>query len=144
MDVGNNPLGVAISDRTRTVYVGNFNNGEHPGTISMINEGTCNGTHTAGCAGRPPAVTVGPGPYIPFVDARTGTVYIPDFSWADLSVINGSKCNAARTSGCREVHEVPIGSQPVGVVTSPSSSTLYVALGFPFPSGPMVIVKIKN
>jgi hypothetical protein len=40
--------------------------------------------------------------------------------------------------------EVPVGSQPVGVVTSPSNPTLYVALGFPTPSGPMVIVKIKN
>jgi DNA-binding beta-propeller fold protein YncE len=143
--VGHNPLGVAINDKTRTVYVGNFNNGDYPGTLSMINEATCNGTHTAGCAGRPATITVGPGPYIPVVDARTGTVYVPDFSWADVTVINGSKCNAARTTGCRAaVHEISVGSQPVNVVISPRTSTLYVALAFPSQSGPMVIVKIKN
>ena len=144
VDVGHNPLGVAVSDRVRTVYVGNFNNGEYPGIISMINEATCNGTHTAGCAGRHPAVTVGPGPYIPVVDARTGTVYIPDFSWADVSVINGRKCNAARTSGCHAVHEIPVGSRPVTVVISPLSSALYVAPAFPPPNGPLFIVNIKN
>ncbi len=142
--VGHNPLGVAVSDKARTVYVGNFNNGDHPRTISMINEATCNGTHTAGCAGRHPTVTVGPRPYIPVVDARTGTVYMPDFSWADVSVINGSKCNAARTSGCHTVHEIPVGSQPVNVVISPRTSALYVGLAFPAPNGPLFIVKIKK
>jgi DNA-binding beta-propeller fold protein YncE len=144
INVGNNPIGLAVSDQTRTVYVTNFNNGNHPGTVSMIDEATCNGTHTAGCAGRHPTVTVGPGPYLPFVDAQTGAVYIPDFSWADVSVFNRRTCNATRTSGCHAVHEIPVGSQPAGVVASPDSSNIYVAFGFPYPVSPLVIVKIKN
>jgi DNA-binding beta-propeller fold protein YncE len=122
--------------------VTNFNNGDHPGTVSMINEATCNGTHTAGCAGGQPTVTVGPGPYLPLVDASTGNVYIPDFSWADLSVFNDSQCNATHTTGCQAVHEIPVGSQPQDVVISPRTSTLYVGVAFPAPNGPLVIVKI--
>jgi DNA-binding beta-propeller fold protein YncE len=143
VDVGHNPIGVDVSDKAHTVYVTNFNNGDHPGSISMINEATCNGAHTAGCAGRHPVVTVGPGPYIPFVDASTGTVYVSDFLFADVSVINGRTCNATRTSGCHAVRQIPVGSQPVSVAVSNASSSLYVALTFPSPK-PLALVKIKS
>jgi DNA-binding beta-propeller fold protein YncE len=141
VNVGHNPIGLAVSDKTHTVYVTNFNNGEYPGTVSMINEATCNGTHTTSCADRPPTVTVRPGPYLPYVDPHTGIVYIPDFSWADVSVINSRTCNATRTSGCHAVRQIPVGSQPVGMVSSPRSTTLYVAFGFPSPNGPLVLIK---
>ena len=139
VDVGNNPLGVAVSDLTRTAYVTNFNNGNYPGTVTMINETTCNGTHTAGCASAHPAITTGPGPYALDVDTLTGTVYVPDFSWADVSVINGHRCNATTTSGCHVAQEIPVGSQPGDLVVSPGTSTVYVSAG-----GALVMIKIKN
>jgi len=144
VDAGNNPIGVAVSDLTRTVYVTNFNNADHPGTVTMINERTCNGAHTAGCAGRHPAVTVGNGPYNLDVDPSTGTVYVPDIAWADVSVINGLKCNATSASGCHAVREIPVGSLPGAVVVSPRTSTLFVSSGFPAPTGALILVKIKN
>jgi len=76
------------------------------------------------------------------VDASTGTVYVSDFSWADVSVINGGKCDATRASGCHAVREIPVGSRPISLVTSADSSSLYVALTFP--PQPLAIVKIKG
>lgn len=56
-----------------------------------------------------------------------------------VSVINGRRCNATRTSGCHAVQEIPVGSQPGDLVVSPGTSTVYVSS-----SGSLVIVKIKN
>ena len=44
VNVGANPFGVAVDDLTHTVYVTNNANGDSPGTLSMINGATCNGS----------------------------------------------------------------------------------------------------
>ena len=57
--VGLGPSGIAVNDRTHTVYVANNANGDSPGTVSVINGATCNGTDTAGCHRRFPAMATG-------------------------------------------------------------------------------------
>ena len=42
--VGDGPYGVAVDDATNTVYVANNGNGFTPGTVSIINASTCNGS----------------------------------------------------------------------------------------------------
>jgi DNA-binding beta-propeller fold protein YncE len=50
--VGANPSAVAIDALTDTVYVANFGSATKagPGTVSVIDAGTCNATETGGCA----------------------------------------------------------------------------------------------
>jgi DNA-binding beta-propeller fold protein YncE len=125
--VGLNPQGVAINDRTHTVYVANNALGDMPGTVSVINGATCNGSRTSGCAGHHPTVAVGRSPNSVAVDTRTGTVYVTDTSSAAVSVINGSTCNAGVTSGCGHPARLQaVGSQPFGVSVNQLTSSVYV------------------
>ena len=43
--VGIDPFGAAVNDHTHTVYVTNNADGDSPGTVSVINAATCNGTN---------------------------------------------------------------------------------------------------
>jgi DNA-binding beta-propeller fold protein YncE len=125
--VGLNPQGAAINDRTHTVYVANNALGDQPGTVSVINAATCNGTRTSGCTQHFPTVGVGRSPISVAVDTRTGTIYVTDVSSAAVSVINGSRCRAGVTSGCRRAAPLQAaGSQPVGVSVNQGTSSVYV------------------
>ena len=67
---------MAVNDHTRTVYVTNFADGDSPGTVSVINGATCNGTDHSGC-GQPPAKgAVGNYPGNITVDPATRTAYV--------------------------------------------------------------------
>jgi YVTN family beta-propeller protein len=129
--VGVFPIEVAVDDATHSVYVTDFNYGDAPGTVSVINGATCNGTDITGC-GRPFAtVTVGFGPYPVAVDTRTDTIYVGDYFSAAVSVLNGDTCNAHRTSGCtRPVPERAVGSQPNVVAVNQKTDTVYVTQAF--------------
>ena len=125
--VGSGPYGVAVDDRTHTVYVANNADGDSPGTVSVINGATCNGTRTAGCTGRFPAMAAGRSPLLAAVDTRTGNVYVTDFSSAGVSILDGSRCNALVTSGCgAPPREQAAGSQPFGLAIDQDTSTVYV------------------
>ena len=127
INVGLVPLGVAVNDRTRTVYVVNNSLGDTPGTVSVINGATCNGSDPSGCAQGFPATGVGRSPELVAVDTRTDTIYVTDFASAAISVINGSACQAAATSGCREPAPLQAaGSQPLGISLNPQTGNLYV------------------
>jgi DNA-binding beta-propeller fold protein YncE len=52
------PAGVAID----TIYVADLQDGEGPGTVSVINGAACNAATSAGCGQTPLTVTVGFGP----------------------------------------------------------------------------------
>ena len=125
--VGSGPYGVTVDDRTRTVYVANNADGDSPGTVSVINGATCNGTDTAGCTGHFPAMATGRSPLLAAVDTSTGIVYVTDFSSAGVSILDGSRCNASLTSGCgARPREQAVGSQPFGLAINQNTSTVYV------------------
>src|SRR4051794_24940257 len=48
------PLGIAVVEATNTVYTANLNDGEAPGSVSMIDGTNCNGHDTHGCGQTPP------------------------------------------------------------------------------------------
>ena len=93
------------------MYVTNNADGDSPGTVSVINTATCNATNTAGCHRRFPTVATGNSPLLITADARTGILYITDFSSASVTILNGKRCNATVTSGCaKAAHEQPVDS----------------------------------
>lgn len=123
--VGGNPIGVAVDQATRTVYVAN--NGDN--TVSVINAATCNAKHTAGCKQHPPTVKVGAAPIGDAVDQKTDTVYVVNTGDGTVSVIDGKTCNAKLTLGCGKVQTIPVGSGPNVDTVDQATDTVYVANG---------------
>ena len=123
--VGATPDGVAIDEKTDTVYVANADDG----TVSVINGATCNADTTTGCNQTPPTITVGTQPVVPAVDEATDTVYVPNSNpdgAGTVSVINGATCNATVTSGCGQLPAtVEVGGSPYAVVMDQASNTAY-------------------
>jgi len=129
--VGLVPTDAAVNDRTHTVYVANNTLGQTPGTVSVINGATCNGTRTSGCAGRMPTAPVGRSPNNIAVDTRTDTIYVTDENSAAVSVLNGAKCRAGMTRACRSaVTQQAVGSVPIGVSVNQRTRTVYVTQVF--------------
>ena len=125
---GLGPTGIAVDDQTHTVYVANNADGDAPGTVSVINGATCNGTVTTGCHHRSPVMPVGRSPLLVALDPATGAVYVTDFSSASVTVLYGSRCNAEVTAGCGTAgREQAVGSQPLGLAVDPVTRTVYVA-----------------
>ena len=126
VEVGLGPYGVAVDDATNTVYVANNRDGDAPGTVSLIDGATCNGSDTTGCAGPIPTVVIGRSPRLAVVDPRTNVVYITDKSSAAVSALNGATCNAAVMSDCSTaVSLYPVGSLPIGLAVNPETNTVY-------------------
>ena len=125
--VGTAPVGAAVNDRTGTLYVVNNADGDSPGTVSVINTATCNGTRTTGCHRRFPAAAAGISPLLAALDTRNGNLYITDISSAQVTVLNAARCNAEVTSGCRTAsREHPVSSQPFGLAINPRTRTVYI------------------
>jgi len=113
----------SIDPATNTIYAGNLSLPQ----IDVIDGATCHGSDPSGCAQGFPAIGVGRSPELVAVDTRTDTIYVTDFASAAISVINGSACQAAATSGCREPAPLQAaGSQPLGISLNPQTGNLYV------------------
>ena len=126
---GGFPIGLAVNERTRTLYVGN---GE--AFVSVIDMRGCNRSQSAGCAAAPAQVATNPGAVLPTVDEATNTVYAPEqgeenqFPPADtVAVIDGSRCNASVISGCGQTPaHATAGADPAIAAVDPRTRTLYV------------------
>ena len=126
--VGLAPVGLDVNDHTHTLYVANNANGDLPGTVSVVSTTACNGTHTAGCAGRKPTVLVGHSPVAVAVDPTTNAVYVGDEFSAAVSVINGRACNVGHPQGCaKPAPEQAVGSFPEGIAIDPATRSVYVS-----------------
>jgi len=95
--------------------------------VSVINTATCNGTDTAGCGGPFPVAATGTSPVFIVADPRTDTLYVTDFSSASVTVLDGSRCNAKITAGCRAGRNQAVGSAPQGITVNPRTRAVYVA-----------------
>jgi DNA-binding beta-propeller fold protein YncE len=109
------------------VYVTNNAFGDSPGTVSVINTATCNGTDTSGCGGPFPVAATGISPVFIVADTRTDTLYVTDFSSASVTILDGSRCNAETTAGCRAGRNQAVGSGPGGMAVNPRTGIVYVA-----------------
>jgi YVTN family beta-propeller protein len=124
--VGSDPAGVAVNQRTDTIYVANSNEQ----TLSVIDGVTCNATNTAGCGQTPPKVPLGQFPLAVAVNPSTDTVYVLNQGGpATVSVIDGATCNARVTFGCGKTPPtvtVGNGSGPEGLAVNQATNTVYV------------------
>jgi YVTN family beta-propeller protein len=129
--IGKSPAGVAVDQRTDTVYAATVApNGAE--AVSVINGATCNAMTTSGCRRKPPAVTVGTGSAnynVAFaIDQATGTLYVANWTDNTLSMIDKATCNAKVSSGCAQTPPVArVGSGPDGVALNAATHTLYVS-----------------
>ncbi len=131
--VGNLPSGIAIDERTDTVYVTNVADG----TVSVFNGATCNALDTAGCGQSPATVPVGSGPITAFADPANHTVYVQNYgSYAlpglpgstTVSMIDSATCNATELDACPTTAPptVDVGAAPNDVDVNQATHTVYV------------------
>ncbi len=122
---GQDPIGVAVDEQTHTVYA--VNGGSN--TVAVINSATCNATDTSGCAAKPALVSVPGGPEFLAIDSQTNTIYVADTNSGQVSVINGSACNASDTSGCAKAPAtVDVGAGAFPIAVDPGTNTVYVGV----------------
>lgn len=119
---GQGPLALAIDQKNHTLYVSDLSDG----TVSMINELTCNSEQSAGCSQVPSTVAVGSGPGLLDIDQATGTVYVPNSNGDTVSVFDAATCNATDAAGCTDVGTVTVGSGPSAVAVNQQTRTVYV------------------
>jgi YVTN family beta-propeller protein len=122
--VGDAPTSVGVDAATDTIYVANAG----PNTVSIIDGSTCNAIQSAGCAQQPHTVQVGRGPAFITVDQADQRVYIPAQADASVSVFDGARCHAHKTTGCPKVApKMPVGEGPSGQAVDDSNHSVYVA-----------------
>ena len=125
---GRPPTDVAVDEQTHTLYVAS----DVPtSAVAVYNTATCNAVTTRGCTRHPPLISAAPGvtgPATLAINPATDTVYVIYANSNQLSVINGSTCNATDQAGCgRAATAVPIGGQPhPAVAVDPATNTIYV------------------
>ena len=123
--VGNEPAGVAVDERTDTVYVSNIDDG----TVSVINGAACNALTTSGCSQTPATVPVGAAPIGLFADDANHTVYVSNFGDNTVSMIDSATCNGTDRTGCptAPAATVSVGGGPGDVDVNQRTHTAYVA-----------------
>ena len=77
-----------------------------------------------------PQVQVGGFPTGIALNTSTGTIYVGNGTTGTLSVIDGKRCNAAATRGCRQhVTAATAGVDPIGIAIDESTNTVFAANG---------------
>ena len=90
-----------------------------------------------------PTAPAGRSPGVIVVDTRADIIYTADENSAAVSVLNGAKCRAGMTRGCRRaVTTQAVGSIPIGVGVNQRTRTVYVT--DLFQSGSMSIFRASR
>ncbi len=123
-------MGIAVDQATDTIYTANIADGEYPGTVSVINGGTCNGQDTTGCGQIPATAPAGFGANGIAIDHRTHKIYVTNIEDTSVSVINGATCNGSDTAGCSQTPtKVAVGNYPSAIAVDPAVGSAYVTNG---------------
>jgi DNA-binding beta-propeller fold protein YncE len=123
---------VAVDRRTHTVYI--VSGGSGPtGTVSVINDRTCNAGDQAGCAHLETMHVPGGNPDDIAIDPATGTVYVATNTASGpnlISVFNGATCNALDAQGCAQAPATlsvgDSGGSDIELAINDRTNTLYV------------------
>ena len=125
--IGSNPWGIAVDQKTDTIYTANIADGEWAGSVSVINGAICNGHDTTGCSRTPATVAAGFGAVHVAVDRTIDKVYVTNTEDASVSVIDGAICNATNMTGCTHTPpKIAVGDYPGPIAVDPSQGTAYV------------------
>ena len=127
--VGADSAGLAVDDRTHSVFITN----SLDDTVSVLNAAACNGTHASGCNRRPPTIAVGGAPVWPVIDAARRTIYVANAVSNNIAVLSDLACTAQAPAGCRHpVQTVPAGRFPIAAAADQHYHTIYVGDGGAF------------
>ena len=126
---GFNPWGIAVDQATDTIYTANIADGEHPGTVSVINGATCNGTDHTGCGQTPATVAAGFGAVGVAIDPATNTVYVTNVEDTSVSVDQRRHLQRIRHQRLRPDHPKCRGNYPSAIAVDPAAGTAYVTNG---------------
>jgi DNA-binding beta-propeller fold protein YncE len=127
VNAGFNPWGIAVDQATDTIYTANVADGEHPGTVSVINGATCNGTNHTGCGHTPATAQAGFGAVGIAIDPAANMIYAANIEDTSVSVINGATCNGTNHTGCGHTPaKIAVGNYPGTIATDPATGTGYV------------------
>jgi YVTN family beta-propeller protein len=131
--VGTGPSGIAVNPRTHTVYVSNLGSGK-TGTITVLDERTCNATTTGGCSSPRTLQVPGGNAEDIAVNPATDTLYVATTppggrtAPSTVSVFNGATCNATTSTGCGQApHSVTVGFAALALAVNARTDTIYVA-----------------
>jgi DNA-binding beta-propeller fold protein YncE len=125
--VGSNPSGIAVDQATNTIYTANIADGEHPGTVSVINGATCNGQDTSGCGQTPTIAPAGFGASGVAIDQTTNQVYVTNIEDTSVTTIDGNNCNGTNANGCDHTKtDAIVGDYPGAISVDPAARTAYV------------------
>ncbi len=115
--------GIALNERTDTIYVANT----AAGTVSVIDGSTCNASVRRGCGQVAPQAPVGISPRRVVVDDVTNTIYITNAGSNSVTMLNGRTCNGSAHRGCQSVAVAAPGSGTAKGPTKPKASPVPVA-----------------
>jgi DNA-binding beta-propeller fold protein YncE len=128
--VGNLPSGIAVDERTDTVYVTNLSDA----TVSVFNGATCDALNTSGCGQTPATVPLGAGPFAILADPANHTVYVStpgvNGDHETLSMLDSATCNATRLGACPTVPPptVNLGATPQLLDVDQHTHTVYTTV----------------
>jgi DNA-binding beta-propeller fold protein YncE len=98
----------------------------------MINTRRCNADRTAGCAHSTPDAKVGQYPADVATNPKTGTIYVAGsgrHSTGEITVINASRCDATRTTGCSHLKTLQLSAGlPNELAVNPVTDTIYATV----------------
>jgi DNA-binding beta-propeller fold protein YncE len=125
--VGDDPRGLTVDERTRTLYVVNHGEGDYAATLSVVDAATCNAQNNNGCAQTPPTTPVGFGAYTVSPDPLTQHLYVPNTGDSSVSVVPAAACNAYNTAGCggAPINDA-VATYPFAVAIDPTVASVYV------------------
>ena len=130
---GKNPSGIAVDPHNHTVYVSDYGAGL-TGTVSVLNDRTCNADHRSGCAHLESLRVPGGNPDGIAVDTATDTIYVTTLTRSGpnlISVFNGATCDARHTRGCGQtpatlrVGSSGKGDSDVSIAMNQRTNTIY-------------------
>jgi DNA-binding beta-propeller fold protein YncE len=134
--IGKFPAGIAVNQQSHTVYVANAGAGK-TGSISVLDERTCNATTTTGCTaihtlqipgGNAAAIAVNPATDTLYVATQPHSGLTGPGKQSTISVFNGATCNATTSTGCGQApHTVTAGFSATALAVNAATDTIYVA-----------------
>src|SRR5262249_37811087 len=112
--VGTEPFTLALNPATDSLYVASLG----APTVSILDLRDCRGGGLRGCMRPPFVIDVGDAPGGIAIDRRTDTIYVTGQASNDVSVIDGRRCNARVTSGCRAAVRFRAGAGARGIAVN--------------------------
>jgi serine/threonine-protein kinase len=124
---GINPYALAVDPTTNTIYAPLIADGEHSGSVAIIDGSRCNGSNTTGCGQTPRTVPAGFGSTAAAVDPITHAVYVANIEDTSVSVLETQQCDRApATPSGHACSLLPVDDYPAALAVDPATGTLYV------------------